>query len=103
MFWTRLLWDGYLNRNKEVFQCAGNRVPQDWLSFSRESNLSYGWNRYGLNNGDLEHGYGFSLVGKKERSVKLGSVVSPSDCVSLGNTAGWDFANVSINVSSRVL
>ena len=100
LFWTWLLWDGYLGRSKDVFQCAGNRVPQSWLSFSNEFNFSYGWNRYGLNNGDLQYGYGFSLAGKKDRSVKLGSVVSPSGCVVLGDTAGWAFANVSINARS---
>ena len=88
LFWTWLIWDGYLGRSKDVFQCAGNRIPRDWLSFSNEFNFSYGWNRYGLNDGG--RGYG-SLVGKRERSVKLGSVVSPSDCVVLGDTAGWAF------------
>ena len=97
-FWTWLLWDGYLDRNKEVFQCAGNRVPQSLFPVPSDFNLSYGWNRYGLNNGDLVFGYGSSLAGKVERSVKLGSVVSPSDCLVLGDTAGWAFANVSINV-----
>ena len=100
LFWTWLLWDGYLGRSKGVFQCAGNRVPQSLFPVPDDFNLSYGWNRYGLNDGDLEFGYGSSLVGKVERSVKRGSVVSPSGCVVLGDTAGWAFVNVSINARS---
>ena len=50
-FWSWLLWDGYLGRSKDVFQCAGNRVPQNWLSTKR-FNFSYGWNRYALSTGD---------------------------------------------------
>ena len=88
--WDWILLNGYLG-DRDVFQCAGNRFPNPPpLGVHQDDfNRSYGWNRYGLSNGDLEFGYGSSPVGKGERSVKLGSVVSPSDCVVLGDTAGW--------------
>ena len=88
--WDWILLDGYLDRNKDVFQCAGNRLPnpppQNVSPY--RFNYSYGWNRYGLNDDG------------KERSVKLGSVVSPSNCVVLGDTAGWD---PSPNIISRII
>ena len=78
-FWDSAFFSGYLDRNTNVFQCTGNRLPNP-LPYGvnpTRFNYSYGWNRYGL--------YDY----EKERSVKLGSVVSPSDCVVLGDTAGW--------------
>ena len=79
------LWDSafyrYLDWSKGVFQCAGNRLPVPLPQGvgTNRFNYSYGWNHFGLS-GDS------SLS-----SVKLGSVVSPSDCVALGDTAGWGF------------
>ena len=73
--WTSAFLDGYLDRNTNVFQCAGNSRPQGRILSS--FNFAYGLNDFGLR-GDS------SLS-----SVKLGSVVSPSDCVALGDTAGW--------------
>lgn len=80
--WDSTFFSGYLDRNKEVFQCAVNRLPNPppYGVNPNRFNLSYGWNRYGLNDDG------------KERSVKLGSVVSPSDCVTLGDTSGWDLS-----------
>ena len=85
-------WDSTFYRylgNKDVFQCAGNRLPNpppqglDPTGF----NHSYGWNDFGLS-GDSK-----STMGRRflRPSVKLGSVVSPSDCLALGDTAGWGF------------
>ena len=76
--WDWILLNGYLG-NRDVFQCAGNRFPNPSpLGVHKDNfNYSYGWNRYGLNDDG------------KERSVKLGSVVSPADCLALGDTAGW--------------
>lgn len=77
--WTFAFLDGYLDRNRDVFQCAGNRLPNPLPQGLHPNmvNFSYGLNAFGLS-GDS------SLS-----SVKLGSVVSPSDCVALGDTAGW--------------
>ena len=98
-WWSWLLWDGYLYRNTNVFQCAGNRVPQTALrqspAFRRsvQFNFSYGWNRFGLGSKDYREAshIGVSIVtfNHKERSVKRGSVVAPADCVSLGDASGW--------------
>ena len=99
-YWSWLLWDGYLDRNTNVFQCAGNRIPQ--TAFRQSSvfqqsvqfNFSYGWNRFGLL-GSKDYRLASSFGGNvltfnhKERSVKMGSVVSPADCVSLGDASGW--------------
>ena len=84
----------YLDWNKGVFQCAGNRLPNPLPQglASNSFNYSYGWNDVGLNEGSSFSGrsgvYSFS---QSRSSVKLGSVVSPSDCVALGDTAGWGF------------
>lgn len=51
-FWTWLLWDGYLDRNKKVFQCKEERDSRRWtqrFSGVNRFNFSYGWNDYGLN------------------------------------------------------
>ena len=81
----------YLDGNTNVFQCAGNRLPVDVTSVG--FNFSYGWNDVGLNEGSSFSGrsgvYSFSL--SRSSVIKLGSVVSPSDCVALGDTAGWGF------------
>ena len=53
-YWTGLLWDGYLDRNTNVFQCKEKRaqhpaipgMPSKWWA---RFNYSYGWNDYGLN------------------------------------------------------
>ena len=97
------LWESafyrYLDGNTNVFQCAGNRLPVDVTSVG--FNFSYGWNDVGLNEDSSFSGrsgvYSFS---SSRSSVKLGSVVSPSDCVALGDTAGWGFRwGSSINIS----
>ncbi len=76
--WHHLLLDGYLDGNTNVFQCAGNSrlkkvFPNDYDYGTRLFNLAYGWN--------VEVG--------NEKSIKLSQVVSPSDHLQLGDTAGW--------------
>ena len=83
--WDRLFLDVYWDRNTNVFQCAGNRLPQG--VFPYRFNFSYGWNLYGL---DGRHSP-FTRESAVLSSVKVGSVVSPSDCVVLGDTAEWAF------------
>ena len=100
------LWDSafyrYLDRNKGVFQCAGNRLPVPLPQglVSNRFNFSYGWNDVGLNEDSSFSGrpgvYSFS---QSRSSVKLGSVVSPSDCVALGDTAGWGFRWAFLHIS----
>ena len=74
-FFGMAIWIGI----QTSFNTAGNRLPNPLPLgvHSNKFNYSYGWNRYGLNDDG------------RERSVKLGSVVLPSDCVVLGDTAGW--------------
>ena len=97
--WDWILWDGYLDRNTNVFQCAGNSRPQGQVLSS--FNFAYGLNDVGLteDSPSSSYHYGVSSSPLSQSSVKLGSVVSPSDCVSLGDTAGWVIANVFQNNS----
>ena len=95
--WDHLFLDGYLDRNTNVFQCAGNRLPQG--VFQDRFNFSYGWNLYGLDGRLIPFKRGSTVLS----SVKTGSVVSPSDCVALGDTAGWEFASISISSSGSVV
>ena len=98
--WDWLLLDGYLDRNTNVFQCAGNSRPQGRILSS--FNFAYGLNDVGLNEDSPSSYYhGVSSFPFSRSSVKLGSVVSPADCVSLGDTAGWVIANVFQN-NSRI-
>ena len=80
-FWTWLLWDGYLDRNKGVFQCK-ERLP---IRFTKvdQFNYSYGWNDYGLNeNASIQ-----PPIRTKGRPIKMAEVVAPADCVALGDSA----------------
>ena len=95
--WDWLFRDVYLDRNTNVFQCAGNRLPQG--VFQNRFNFSYGWNLYGLDGRHIPFKRGSTVLS----SVKTGSVVSPSDCVALGDTAGWEFASISIFVSGSIV
>lgn len=73
----------YLYGGTNVFQCAGNRLPHE--VFQRRFNFAYGWNIYGLD----------GLLIKRDSAVspyaKMGSVISPSDCVVLGDLQGGSF------------
>ena len=90
--WSWLLWDGYLDRNTNVFQCAGNRGTQPPFRTFRRFNFSYGWNRSGLSSEDYSERLFTLSAWRRERSVKRSSVVAPADCVSLGDAAGWTSA-----------
>ena len=79
-FWTWLLWDGYLDRNTNVFQCK-ERGPHD--SQLNRFNYSYGWNDYGLNENARIRSH--MRVKGDARPIKMAEVVSPADCVALGD------------------
>ena len=96
--WDWLFWDGYLDRNTNLFQCAGNSRLQSLASsfqsgvLSTElfplppsfSNSAYGWNVLGLiDNLPLKP----VAVTSSKRSVKLGLVVKPA-----GEATGLWFA-----------
>ena len=80
-FWTWLLWDGYLDRNSNVFQCKER--PQHNSQQLNRFNYSYGWNDYGLN----ENARIRSRLRVKgdARPIKMTEVVAPADCVALGD------------------
>ena len=78
-YWTGLLWDGYLDGNTNVFQCAGK--PPSSGGFRFLFNHSYGWNDYGLNENASISPY----FRRKGRPIKLAEVVAPADCVALGD------------------
>ena len=112
-FWTWLIWDGYLDRNKDVFQCKEERDGRSWtrhFSDVNRFNFSYGWNDYGLNEGTnyvrFSEWQSVHWLMRKGRPIKLGSVVSPSDCVVLGDTAGRERnqmgKRVAVAVSARL-
>ena len=73
--WHHFLLDGYLDGDANVFQCTGNsrlKSVHGVFVFSNV-NFAYGWN---------------AEVGKN-KSIKLGQVVSPSNHLQLGDSAGW--------------
>ena len=45
--WELSFLNGYLDGNTNVFQCVGNRLPQNVIPIG--FNFSYGWNDVGLN------------------------------------------------------
>ncbi len=76
--WHHFLLDGYLDGNANLFHCAGNsrlsRLGSVGAVFVFSTfNFAYGWN---------------AEVGK-DKSIKLSQVVSPSNHLQLGDTAGW--------------
>ena len=80
--WSLLL--GYLDGNTNLFHCAANNLSliedqPDKFIF----NYAYGWNALGLDDSSAEDSALFF------RSVKVSSVVSPSDCLLFGDAAGW--------------
>ena len=109
MNWDWLFGNGYLDRNTNVLQCAANFRPRSALGFSGRFssfatwlsfNFAYGWNNVGLADDSvkpfsrLKSSFGRGLIW---RSVKLGSVSSPADGISLGDASGWDFPAISVN------
>ena len=88
-FWSWLLWDGYLDRNKGVFQCKerkgrGKRSYEEHIGVAR-FNHSYGWNDYGLNENARIRSH--MRVKGDARPIKMAEVVSPADCVALGDVS----------------
>ena len=85
-FWTWLLWDGYLDRNSNVFQCKerkGRRQHSETRIGVTRFNYSYGWNDYGLN--EKASIRPRLRVKGDGRPIKMAEVVVPADCVALGD------------------
>ncbi len=61
-----------------------------------------GWNDVGLNEDSSSYYHGVFSFPLSRSSVKMGAVVSPSDCVALGDTSGWVIANVYENNRGRI-
>ena len=97
--WERMLWAEYLDRNTNVFQCAGNQ-PQ----LSRF--IQTAWNRdlpsiinfaYGINGRVVNrerplptiHQTSYWLL-EKYYTHKTTGIVSPSDWISVGDMSSWE-------------
>ena len=80
----------------DVFQCAENLCldPSCWVVLRGSTlNFAHGWNDVGLNGDFSLYFHGTSSSPLFRSSVKMSFVVSPSDCVALGDTARWMFVN----------
>ena len=116
--WHHDLWDRYLDRNTNVFQCAGNRevfkkveqwrnngkTSQQGSKFEsyKERNWAYGWNALGEGKPKNELGTVPSQSDPDELSqglwatetiryipLKESEIVAPSDIFIIGVRAGW--------------
>ena len=109
--WERLLWADYLDRNTNILQCAGN-LPQLNRIVRREdlhgkSALPIKFNfAYGIN---------WNMAVSEKRlpwrtsvarpsvvdfySRKITDVVSPADCVSFGDSVGWQWAGSQVFIA----
>ena len=101
--WHRMLWAEYLDRNTNVFQCAGNqpklrRLIQKKLADGNRGLYSAFNFAYGINGGVVnqeaplppsKHGLHTSWAYEKYYTHKTTEIVSPSDWISLGDTSGW--------------
>ena len=97
--WHRLLWSEYLDKNTNVFQCAGNsKLPQAirrvhiWPEvLAATFNFAYGANGQTFVSDRLLPGYENeprpSLTYFYSR--KITEIVSPADCVAFGDRVGW--------------
>ena len=113
--WHRLLWSEYLDKNTNIFQCAGNsklpralryvRFPPNPEDLAVIFNFAYGAN-------------GQTFVSERRRpgyendsrppvtafySRKMSEIVSPADCVSYGDRIGWQkhLAGVGLSVGAH--
>ncbi len=97
--WHRLLWSEYLDKNTNIFQCAGNsklsqairRVHAFPEVLAVTFNFAYGANGQTFRSDRLLPGYE-----KDNRpaltsyySRKVTEILSPVDCVSFGDRVGW--------------
>ena len=97
--WHRLLWSEYLDKNTNIFQCAGNsKLPQairrvhafpEVLAVT--FNFAYGANFKTFISERLRPGYENdsrpALTAFYSRKVT--EILSPADCVSFGDRVGW--------------
>lgn len=99
--WSRLLWSEYLDKNTNIFQCAGN-LPQLKRIVRRDDlhgksallikfNFAYGVNlRMVVSGNRLPNRVSVSRPRPYDfYSRKITEIVSPSDCVSFGDAVGW--------------
>ena len=113
--WDRLLWADYLERNTNVFQCAGN-LPQLQRVIRQYDNKSR-WEIWALS-ASFNFAYGANkkaLVSEKRLpwrevvvrpsaddfySRKMSEIVSPADCVGFGDKVGWYMFNSKPQIGS---
>ena len=115
--WHHELWDGYLDRNTNVFHCAGNKEvfqklkqwrehPNSWgqlvLESYKEWNWSYGWNALGEGKPKSELGTVPAQTNPDELSqeiwatetigyipLKESEIVAPASMFIIADRAGW--------------
>ncbi len=101
--WGRLLWSEYLDKNTNIFQCAGNLpqlkriVRRDDLHGKRalpvKFNFAYAINEIMVTSERLLPNREFvSRPWVSDfYSRKMPDVVSPADCLSFGDSVGWQW------------
>ena len=76
--WYHELWDGCLDRNTNVFQCAGNRKMAKALKNWRETFNGFG-NVVAESYKERNCAYGWNALGKGKRERELGTVPAQRD------------------------
>ena len=90
--WHHELWDGYLDRNTNVFHCAGNREifkklkqwrdhPNSWGQLVLESYKEWNWS------------YGWNALGEGKRGNELGTVPAQENPVTINQPSSLSFAD----------
>ena len=103
--WSNVLWADYLDRNTNVFQCAGNQ-PQlrrqiqqakadGHKDLHQTFNFAYGINSRSARETDL---YRDGIYSPHE-TYKTREITSPSDWVSLGDTSGWHYWEQTLRIA----
>lgn len=104
--WDRLLWADYLERNTNVFQCAGEKrlskvvrlhtQRSRWSDFHKKFNYAYGANGSMLvSERRLDGEYGrrkeeeYVAASSDFYSRKVTEIATPGDCVGFGDRPGW--------------
>ena len=115
--WDRLLWADYLERNTNVFQCAGN-LPQLQRVIRRYNSGK----RSHVRIWDLSASFNFAYAANRKALVsekrlpwrevvnrpnvsdfysrKMSEIASPADCVGFGDRVGWYMFNSKIEFGS---
>ena len=109
--WSRLLWSEYLDKNTNIFQCAGN-LPQLARIVRREDLHGKGalpikFNfAYGVNSRMVVSERLLPWRSSVKRpwvtdfySRKITEIVSPADCVSFGDAVGWQRAGSDVVIA----